>query len=393
MKILMLHPHDIFSYGEPWTIRIVSLAQELKANNHQVKLAYCPLGIKEEKRHLDLEGIELVTLSRRVGIHNLFSNFLKIKELSQWADIIHFQKYFHYISIPAFLCSWYLDKPIHYDWDDWEEKIWYHSNNKSIHSFIFGRFIRLLESNIPKLADTVSVSSRKLEEICLGLGVERSRIFHVPVGADLKKFSPQISGERIRRKYVLDGQPLIMYIGQLHGGQYVQILFEAASIVLRNYPEAIFLIIGKGHRLSQLKELVRQRGLAGRIVFTDAIAYEFIPEYIAAADICVAPFEDNEITICKSPLKVAEYLASGKPIVASRVGEMRNMVAGAGLLVKPGDHLAVAEGIITLLKDEKLRQRMGLISRRRAIDRYNWPRSTAEILKAYKKALDPLTYS
>ncbi|MDD5196710.1 MAG: glycosyltransferase family 4 protein [Candidatus Omnitrophica bacterium] len=388
MKILMLHPHDIFSYAEPWTIRIVSLAQEFRDNGHQVKLAYCPLGANKEKRRMDLEGVEIITLSRRVGVNNLFSNLLKIKKASRWADIIHFQKYFHYISIPALLCSWYLNKPIHYDWDDWEEKIWQHSNKKSIHSFIFGWFIRLLETYIPKLVDTISVSSCKLGQICLDSGVARDRIFHVPVGADLKKFGPHISGKRIREECGLDGKPLIMYIGQLHSGQYTQILLEAANIVLHHYPEARFLIIGKGYMLSQLRELVRQRGVKERVVFTDSIAYEFIPEYIAAADICVAPFEDNAITICKSPLKVAEYLASGKPIVASLVGEIRNMAGGAGLLVKPGNHIALAEGIISLLKDDKLREKMGLISRRRAEDKYNWPHAAGEILKAYKKALN-----
>jgi glycosyltransferase involved in cell wall biosynthesis len=179
-----------------------------------------------------------------------------------------------------------------------------------------------------------------------------------------------------------------MYIGQLHSGQYVHILIEAANIVLHHYPEAKFLIIGKGYMLGQLRELVRQRGVEGRIIFTDSIAYEFIPEYIAAADICVAPFEDNEITACKSPLKVAEYLASGKPIVTSLVGEMRNMAGGAGLFVEPGNHIALANGIIALLKDDQLRQRMGLISRRRAEDKYNWPHAAGEILKAYKKALN-----
>ncbi|MBP7836007.1 MAG: glycosyltransferase family 4 protein [Candidatus Omnitrophica bacterium] len=388
MKILMLHPHDIFSYAEPWTVRIVSLAQEFRNKGHEVRLAYCPLGAQGEKRRIDLRGIEVIALSRRAGINNLLGNLLKVRKAAQWAEVIHFQKYFHYIAIPALLCSWYLNKPVHYDWDDWEEKIWQHSNKKSIHSFIFGRFIRFLEAYIPRLADTVSVSSRKLEELCLGLGVERSRVFYVPVGADIEKFGPHISGKRIREECGLDGKPLIMYIGQLHSGQYVHILIEAANIVLHHYPEAKFLIIGKGYMLGQLRELVRQRGVEGRIIFTDSIAYEFIPEYIAAADICVAPFEDNEITACKSPLKVAEYLASGKPIVTSLVGEMRNMAGGAGLFVEPGNHIALANGIIALLKDDQLRQRMGLISRRRAEDKYNWPHAAGEILKAYKKALN-----
>ena len=65
MKILMIHPHDIFSPHEPWTIRIISLAREFKNKGHEVKLAYCPLAIDENKIKVDLKGIDTILLSRK----------------------------------------------------------------------------------------------------------------------------------------------------------------------------------------------------------------------------------------------------------------------------------------------------------------------------------------
>jgi glycosyltransferase involved in cell wall biosynthesis len=112
-----------------------------------------------------------------------------------------------------------------------------------------------------------------------------------------------------------------------------------------------------------------------------------IPRYIAAADICVAPFDNNEITRCKSPLKIVEYMASGKPVVASDVGEVRNMLDGAGLLVEPGRPEAIAKGILELAGDEKLRKTLAAAARQRAETKYNWTCSAGNLEKAYKKIL------
>ncbi len=387
MKILMVHPHDIFSPYEPWTVRMISLAREFRDRGHEVKLAYSPLEIKETKRKIALDGIELFSLGRKVGLSNLLNNIKKIKRAAQWADVIHFQKCFHYISIPTLVCAFLFNKPLHYEWDDWEEKIWYHSNRMSLHTLIFGNFIKLLERFIPLLADTVSVSSRKLEELCLRFKVKRDYLFKAPVGADLKRFSPHISGEGIRRKYNFKDRKMILYLGQLHAGQYVRMFIDAANIVLAKYPKVIFLIIGHGFMAGQLKYFVRERGMEKSVIFTGSVPHDLIPQYIGAADICVASFEDNEVTVCKSPLKIVEYLACGKPIVASLVGEVRNMVGGAGLLVEPGNHQALAGAITSLLEDPHLREEMGFRARRRAQTRYNWSETAKNLIGAYEKAL------
>ncbi len=387
MKILMIHPHDIRSPHEPWTIRIVSLIREFRDKGHQVKLAYCPLRINERKRNVDLQGIEIIHLSRSAGLKSLLNNIRTLKKASEWADIIHVQKCFHYASIPALVASCIQNKPLHYDWDDWEEKIWYHSNKRSLHRLIFGIFLKLLERWLPVAADTVSVSSDRLKELCLRFGVEKERIFKAPVGADLKKFSPRISGDWVRKKHNLGNKEVILYLGQLHGGQYVRMFIEAANIVLHDYPNTAFLIVGEGYMLERLNRLVVGLEIEEHVIFTGSIDHDKIPNYIAASDICVACFEHNDITICKSPLKVVEYLASGKPIVASLVGEVRNMVGGAGFLVEPGNYPALAKAIAELLGNTQLRLEMGLRAWQRAEARYNWAQTAENISMAYSKSV------
>ncbi|MCX5696738.1 MAG: glycosyltransferase family 4 protein [Candidatus Omnitrophica bacterium] len=387
MKILLIHPHDIYSPNEPWTIRIVSLAREFRSKGHQVRLAYAPLEVREAKRSVELEGVELITLTRKAGLGSLFANIKKIKKCAEWADIIHFQKCFHYIAIPALVSGFLLDKPLHYDWDDWEEKIWYHSNRESMHTAIFGNFVRILERFLPVLADTVSVASKKLGDLCIGFGVRPCRIFKAPVGADLRRFSPLISGERIKRKYHLENSRVVLYLGQLHAGQYVDMFIQAANAVLHKQPDAVFWILGQGYMEHHLRQAAIDYGIEDKVFFMGSVPHDLIPQYIGAADICVACFEDNEVTVCKSPLKIVEYLASGKAIVASLVGETRNMVGGAGFLVEPGDYHSLADAIVNVLRNPRLEQELGQRARLRAERRYNWENTAGNIIRAYETAI------
>lgn len=386
MKIFMLHPHDIYSELEPWTIRILSLAREFANKGHDVRLGYFPLVSSKSALPFYSEGIQMIPLNRKISLLTLLSNCIKLYKFVTWADIIHFQKCHHYASIPLLIASFIKSKPIHYDWDDWEAKIFFYSNRVSFTTFLIYYFFKTLENLLPLIVDTVSVSSKKLLESCLRIGIHKNRIFMAPVGADLKKFKPNVSSGDIKKKYNLDG-PVILYLGQLHGGQYVELFIRAARKVLEHNARSSFMVVGGGYRLKELKALASHLGIEKNIIFTDSLPRKFIPAYISVADICVACFEENGITKCKSPLKIAEYLASGKAIVASNVGEVRNMVGGVGILTEPGDANELAESIKKLIDDSNLRSQMGIRARKRSERKYNWKVTSENILRAYKASL------
>lgn len=378
MNILMIHPHDVFSKEEPWAIRIVNIAKEFRKKDHQIKIIYFPLHFKNQERFY-LDEIEYIALSRRVGIRTFLSNIIFLYRISKWADVIHFQKCFYHAALPSLIGGLLRKKHIHYDWDDWEIKIFHYSAKQPK---LVGIFLATLERLLPKLCDTISVSSQRLREECINYGVNPKNIFMAPVGADLELFHPNISGIRIRERYVLD-KPLIIYLGQLHGGQYAEHFIRAAKIILTRFPHIAFMVVGGGYRLNELKKLVNDLELKQNIIFTGQVPHRETALYLAAADIAVACFEDNDITRCKSPLKIAEYLASGKAIVASEVGEVKRMLGGAGILTEPGDSQDLAQGIIKLLEDEPLKKRLSVKARQRAEEIYNWANTAQNLLNAY----------
>lgn len=379
----MIHPHDLYSPSEPWTVRIKNIACQFIKKGHSVKLLYFPLDKKDANRKLLDNEIEIISLDRRRGVFRLLRNIIQIIKLSEWADIIHFQKCYYYVALPALIAAWLKNKPVHYDWDDWETKIFYYSNPKQL---LVGEFINIFEKLIPKVVDTISVSSEQLRKICLKRGVFPENIFPAPVGADLEQFRPNLNlSGIIKKKYNINNH-LILYLGQLHGGQYAELFIKAARIIIENRRNVTFLLVGDGYRAIELKELAAKENLGEYLIFTGSVAHNEIPYYIADADICIACFEDNDITRCKSPLKIVEYLAMGKAIVASNVGEVRRMLGGVAILVEPGNFQSLAEGILRLLNDKKLRDNLSRFARQRAERKYNWSVTAENIISAYQKS-------
>lgn len=384
MNILMVHPHDIYSDLEPWTVRITNFAKEFVKNGHRVKLVYHPidthLSLEEarQRQEFNFETIPQIRFQR-----TLIKKFGELSQIAEWADVLHFQKCFPHVALPTIWAAYRKKKPLHYDWDDWEYEIYnYRPVNKPV-----GRSLDILEKGIPKLVDTVTVASQKLRELCIERGLREDRIFEGHVGADLEMFSPNNDGTEVRRTHDLGGQ-IVLYLGQLHGAQYAELFIHAAERILPTRDDVHFMIVGSGDRFGELHSLSERLGVGHKIVFTGAVSHGMVPGYIAAADVAVACFEDNRQTRTKSPLKIVEYLGSGKAIVASNVGEVPNMLHECGLLVTPGDVGSLADGIEKLLDNPQMRKELGQKARKRAVEKYNWAVTASNLLQAYEYGLE-----
>lgn len=378
----MIHPHDIYSIEEPWTSRIKNIAEEFIKKGHEVRLVYFPLPVSERNNKLRIKRfkkLSSIPLSRNKWA--IFKNLIKIYNLAKWADVVHFQKCFAHSTLPAIFGAYLNNKPLHYDWDDWEFKIYQASGP----SKLVGSYLNLLETFIPEFVDTMSVASNKLRLLAIKRGVKPKNIFESHVCVNLKIFNPK-NRQLIRKKYGLKGL-LVIYQGQLQGAQYVDLFIHAAKIVNRKMHKVRFMVVGGGYNLPRLRGLANSLGLKENIIFTDFVLHEDVPYYISAADVAIACFEDNDLTRCKSPLKIVEYMACGKAIVATDVGEVKKMLGGCGVLVKPGDAESLARGIIRLLNNTKLRSIKGKKALKRAIKYYHWGVTADSLLNAYYRSI------
>lgn len=201
-------------------------------------------------------------------------------------------------------------------------------------------------------------------------------------GADIASFGYDENGaNEIREKYGLKGQKVVIYVGVLSEGHGPDILLGVAE----NLRNVKFLMVGKD--LESLREEAEKRGVADRFVFTGFVKHEEIPKYISAADVTVAPYRMTKrmkttgIPPHLSPIKVFEYMACGKPVVASDIGIVRDVVEEnkCGLVAKP-DVEDFAEKIRMLLEDASLRKELGE-NGLEAVKNYTWDKIGEEILR------------
>jgi len=387
MRILMIHPHDV--RYQPWTIRIIKLAEGLAKRGHEVRVACVEDKFAVDPNHQRIRGIPdgpveyTLMRSRDKQTHR---NVGHVIDLAKDVDLIHFQKCFASAFIPALWASWKWNIPLHYDWDDNETLIL-----QAIQDFPPGFFsqARFFEKRIPSYVDTISVASDGLWEACARMGFPEERMRKVPVGADLEAFSPETNGSSFRLEAPLEigDRPLVTYLGQIEGAAYASLFVNACALLADRFPEAIWMVVGGGKILWKVERDAYNMNLSHRIVFTDYIPSARIPEILAATDVAVACFSDEAFVRCKSPLKVAEYLAAGKAIVATRVGEVPWMTGDAAILVDPGSASGLASGIADLLENRDLRHQLGRKARLRAEDEINWDRSAQKLEEAYQVAL------
>ncbi len=382
MRVLMVHPHDIYDPLEPWTIRITSLARCLTERGHEVKLAYHIARSDRtpaELKHRQEFPFEVIPLVRHMGL-----GFRKARDLSalgRWADIVHVQKALAHAALPSAVAAFWNRVPLHYDWDDWEAQIYADTVGIDRHHRRIDRFERVL----PHIADTVSVASAALEEQALAMGVAPEDLFDAPVGADLSRFVRGGDGEALRAELDLHG-PVALYLGQLAGAHAAPLFLEAAALVLPERPDAGFLIVGGGRTLRDLKECADRLGIGHRVRFTGAVPHAEVPRYMDVADVAVATLPDTPQARTKSPLKVVEYMAAGRAIVASAVGEAVRFIGDAGRLVEPGSAAALARAMTELLGDPYRCSELGVAARERLRSNFTWDHTAANLERAYVRA-------
>jgi len=146
----------------------------------------------------------------------------------------------------------------------------------------------------------------------------------------------------------------------------------------RDGREPVLVLVGDGPEQEALRHRAQAADLAGRVVFTGALPHDMVPAYVRHFDIAVAPYRPM-LDFYFHPLKIAEYLAAGVPVVYPDQGGLRDLVGDAGLGYPPGSSEQLAERLAVLLSDHPLRREMAGAAQRRA-DELDWRRVAERVL-------------
>ncbi len=201
--------------------------------------------------------------------------------------------------------------------------------------------------------------------------IQLSKIQVFPSGTDTELFHP-MEKEPACHKLGFDPSSVhIGFIGSFLSYQGIDILIDAAPLILENNSNTRFLLVGSGPMKADWENEVQRKGLQDYFIFTGHVPYRKVPNYISVMDVCVAPHHSE--TNQASPVKLFDYMASGRPIVASDIDVVREIIgdSGCAILTSPGVSEDLARGILSLIGDRQLRLAMAESGRKYAVEHYS----------------------
>ncbi|RPI83215.1 MAG: glycosyltransferase family 1 protein, partial [Chloroflexi bacterium] len=231
----------------------------------------------------------------------------------------------------------------------------------------------------------ICVSTQLKEHLVKKWKVDTEKIVVLPNAADIESFGRQYDVKEIRYQLGLKDEPVVMFVGGFYLWHDLTLLVKSFLHVISSVPDAKLFLVGDGRTRSMVEKMVLDCGLQSAVVMTGPVEHCRVPEMLAVADVAVAPniaFFDGH---GGSPLKIYEYMAAGKAIVATRTGQITEVIhdGNNGLLVEPGNQDELADAIVNLLNNPRERALLGQKARQQAVEQHSWKQNIKQLEKIY----------
>lgn len=236
------------------------------------------------------------------------------------------------------------------------------------------------------LSDAIICPSRVTRDYIASLGSDRKLVTVIPNGVSASDFSPSPLPAREGRV------PILLYIGTLADWQGLDVVIKALPKILEQHSVRLRIVgRGRSRQRKMLTKQIRKLGMDEHIIVQPAVLHHEIPALIAESDICVAPLglNDRNVTQGACPIKVLEYMAAGRPLLASNMPIVRELIREDvdALLFSPNDPDDLARQTLTLLNDFELSKRLAESASKRALTKFTWHEAQKKLGKVYEKLL------
>lgn len=301
-------------------------------------------------------------------------------------SVIHAHSPF-YSGLIASLVSRILDIPYLYE----VRGVWEGSSfsTNSTKSSLAQKAMRFFENSAICKADAVVVISEALKNELSTRGLNR-KIYVVPNGVALKKFSYRGKSRELRKKLNIDGKIVLGYIGTF-SAEYegLEYLIEALPLIIKRCPQTVLLLVGDGRLRALLEALSDELIAKGNVIFTGRIPHDRILDYYSVLDISVYPRKRTIETDLVTPLKPLEAMACGKAVIGSNVGGIRELVSddNTGKLFEAENVDNLALSCINLIQDKEKRETLSKQAREWVIKNRDWSKIVSRYGKIYSDLL------
>ncbi len=385
MRIAMVGPFG-FHPNKTMRSRALPLARILTRRNHKVQMFMPPW---QEPAAADRRWQEDGVMLRYtpLGGGAPVTTLRLIREVAAWSpDVVHCFKPKAYSGFVAWW-FWHFHRQrvrLVTDSDDWEGAGGW--NDVAPYPAWQKRLFAWQEKWGMRHNHALTVASRALQGLARTHGVASTDVYYLPNGPGISADAPLAAQKR--NDLGLAGRPVILLYSRLFEfdtGRLVAILRQALSAL----PDAAVLTVGASLFEDDAERLRRDlaiEGLEDRFVHAGWLEEHELPNVLAAADVALYLMDDTLLNRSKCPVKLADMLGLGLPLVAENVGQVPEYVIQdrTGLLRSSGDTAGLAADLIGLLQDESRRTRLGLAAREHIHTNFSWQRLADVAEAAYQ---------
>ncbi len=377
MNLRIAYVRSSLHAGSGLVNHVMEIAKRIKLAGNQVAI----ISRETKVRSRNIEIYKLGVPGNHIPLlRNLVFPFRSLRVLEKF-DLVHTQ--YHPGIFAGAVASEFLEKPHVFTYHGFAPvRAWRHYKQKlKMIDHRMGAFFAL-RTDVRKI---LTVSHFLKAELMKRYFVKEDKIQVIYNGVDTERFNLKINGKGLRKLYKLQECPVVLYLGRLAPYKGVQFLIKAIPLVLRELPEAKFLIGGAmRYDVADLSRLTRKLNVKDSLVFTGYVSPQDLPKLYACCDVFCYPslWEGFGLT-------PAEAQACGKPVVAFNTCALPEVVENmqTGFLVEPRNVEALAEALVSLLIDKERLFRMGVNARERVLRLFSWDKAAEQTLQIYHEVL------
>ncbi len=370
--------------------RAFYFARELVARGHAVTLATISEGRRLAAEEQELEGVHVVKTPdlgvgiARTGWDPWDALFRAVRFARGRFDVVHGFDCRPVVLGPSLSLRLLGGVPWVTDWADWwgrggaiaERKSW-------VGRVAFAPFETFLEERFRAFASQVTVTSTALRGRALALGLRKDRVHLLPSGANVTTIDVRDPVACRAELGLPAGAPIACFVGFV---QYdLELVVRAFAVARARVPDARLLLVGPRH--AGAARLARELGVADAITDAGTQPFARVPLYLGAADVLLMPVSDNLMNRARGPIKIGDYLAAGRAVLANPVGDLTDIFHADEVGALAGDSpAAYGAALADLLSDRGRCARLGRNARVAAETKYAWRLYAPRLEAVYDRA-------
>ena len=320
-------------------------------------------------------------------VQNIFQIFRQLKKVRTFKPDVIFERLEHCYFASAFVAKLTglplvveADAPVVYEY-----RKFYGRGNLHV------PFLpKLIETYTLKRADAVFCISSQMKNYYTERGIDPDKMVVTPNGCNPGMFYPKPRVPELEERLNIKGQIVIGWVGSLYGWSGIENLIRLVQDLAGENENVSFLFVGGGKNRELFADALLDQSYSDRIHLPGPVGHEEINDYLSCMDIVLAPYPKMDFWYASS-MKVFEYMAAGKALITSRIGQLKEIIhdRGNGLLYEPDNFAELRQRVRELIGSRTLRESLGRNAHRTALAEYTWSvlaeRMAATFRSVYEK--------